>query len=296
MKRSGSVLLMLSAAVLGVCLVPQPAGAVLKAYDSLAEGLTNSLLLNGATNGFGWAAGWHDQGVNRYGITTNEPLMQYTAGGRTLDTLGGYGIGGGSYCSAGRRLDTGVYWDPNSGQFLEYRKVVVNNWCVIGKEGTNIWMSLLVRSDVNTDEYHADFHAHDIDWQPNAVPRIEVALSGGMWQLKVIDAASATQTVPTGVARTLGTTYLMVFNVKFDAAGDVVDLYVNPDTIGGEPPATPTCSITSVGDVYFQSFYFYPGKDPNNGAVDEIRVGDSFAAVTPFTGRQVFPGPVLILQ
>jgi hypothetical protein len=145
---------------------------------------------------------------------------------------------------------------------------------------------MLVRCDGSTD-YRAEFHATDNCWSiaagPSDPPRVGVILNNGSWYLRVIDAAHNVSMAPTGVARINGQTCLMVFNFKFNDTGDIVDLYVNPPSIGGDPPAHPTCSTTNSGDVYFQSFSFYPGPVLNQGALDEIRLGDSFATVTPYT-------------
>jgi hypothetical protein len=309
MKRSIAGWCLVGAVVLAGLVGVTPAGAILNAYDSLAVASNGAATgpLNGATNGWGWKSvngniAWDVQNrMPGYQVVTTTPLT-YTAGSRTLVTNGGYGVGGDSWTSAGRVLDTGSPSIPGSGSFVDYVKSFPDppiSRNMVGKEGTNIWASMLVRNDAS-DDYRAEFHAWDVAWSINTAPnypgRAGVILNNGAWYLRVIDAAHNTNMVSTGVACSNGQTCLMVFNFKFDTAGDMVDLYVNPSSIGGNPPSVPTCSTTNSGDVYFLSFSFYPGSGPNRGAVDEIRLGDSFATVSPFVETRVWTGPLLIIR
>jgi hypothetical protein len=91
-----------------------------------------------------------------------------------------------------------------------------------------------------------------------------------------------TYAASTGVSRTLDQTYLMVLHMSFAEGADVIDLTVDPAQIGvGAPDPTPQASVTVTNDVYFRTFRFYPGSGQNNGYLDEVRIGETYADVTP---------------
>lgn len=82
--------------------------------------------------------------------------------------------------------------------------------------------------------------------------------------------------VGSGVDAVSGTTYLMVVRLDFVAGNDTATLYVNP-TPGGAAPASGTVkndidltNVTQLGLTASGAF-----------SVDEIRIGDTFADVTP---------------
>jgi hypothetical protein len=295
------------AAILGLMAMGLTATASLNGYDSLAVATNGAATgpLDGATNGWGWmnwegTLGWQVQNVPpTYEIVTNSPL-QYMVGSQTLVTEGGYAIGGGVYCSAGRGLHVGNGYS-DYGDYWQYCKPVMDIYgglpIFVGKEETNIWASLLVRSDVGTDEFRAEFHPGTVSWIPTDKPRIGVGISNGSWCLTVADTNGGNYVASTGIARQIGKTHLMALNFRFSATNDSVDLYVDPPTLGTAPPLAPTVSVTDTnGDLYFRAFYFYPGASANNGAVDEVRIGDSFATVTPFVVNGRVPGPVLMVR
>lgn len=92
--------------------------------------------------------------------------------------------------------------------------------------------------------------------------------------------------VSSGQAVVLDTTVLMVLRIDFNASGNQerIRLYVNP-TLGSEPVAANADVITtnsiSVNQIRLTAGYFVSGSPSSLGWVDEVRLGDSYASVTP---------------
>ncbi len=100
--------------------------------------------------------------------------------------------------------------------------------------------------------------------------------------------ARQTNTGPQWAANLLspGTTYLIVVAHQFvpGTGNDVVSLWVNPTSFGGSEPL-PTVSAThTTGDISFVDFVQLWQRDsstPTNVEVDELRIGTTWADVTP---------------
>ena len=83
----------------------------------------------------------------------------------------------------------------------------------------------------------------------------------------------------------LNTTYLVVVGYKFNGTGNEYDLWLNPASLGGSAP-TPDISLTTGTDMSSLSYFFVQQRNTtsNLGATfnfDELRIGTSFADVTP---------------
>jgi len=270
-----------------------PAGAVLLSYDDFSTVAPTNLAstLATATNGYGWLENWFVQGDYNYGYRiTNDALlaMSYVDGSaKVLLTNGMFGAGGDAWTSAGRRLNVSETWQPPT-VYTPYTKVGPGGSSYVGAEGSNLWFSALVRQQASNNDYELQLTPQGISWVPDGNPRIEIGLSGGTWQLQCADTNGTVSTTSTGIARALNTTYLMVLHVMFGDGNDVVDLFVNPASIGGDAPVTPSASVTLTHDLYFRSFRFYPGSGANNGYVDEVRIGETYADVTPAVPEPAF--------
>ncbi len=278
----------LTGMVLAVVLLAVAGQAALLTYDDFAQKQTiNNSSLSLSTNGFGWRAGWDVQGEANYGYAvTSAPAMWYETAGNLLITNGNLACGGDAWTSAGRRIGVNETWEPSNG-YDPYRKVV-SEAAYIGANDTELWFAALVRQQANNSDYKLFLHSGGIAWN-QGYPMINIGLSGSTWQLEVVDANNVTTTASTGISRTLNQTYLMVLRITFGAANDTVRLYVNPASIGGAAPVTADATLT-VDDVYFRGLKFYPGSGPNNGYLDEVRIGESYASVTP-----VIPEPAALL-
>jgi hypothetical protein len=94
----------------------------------------------------------------------------------------------------------------------------------------------------------------------------------------------------------------LVLKLDF-AATSTATLFVNPASLGGSAPATAGASASSTTSLAFKSLAFYGGSGFSQGALDELRLGDSYAAVTPTgaarmgveapdtAGLEVYPNP-----
>src|SRR5206468_745665 len=110
--------------------------------------------LSRQSSGFGWSAGWsiqnNDVKVPGYNLAVSGP-MQYIG----LSQSGNYAVGGSTYQTAGRSLDV-----TPTGPFAQYLSSGT-----VGASGKSIWLSLLLRKDVNTDdEASATLLASQVAW------------------------------------------------------------------------------------------------------------------------------------
>jgi hypothetical protein len=241
--------------------------------------------LNGVATGGGWSGAWVVQGFNggtNYSdgfkvIATN--ALAYS----TLRATGNYAGGGGTnYATAGRFLDMGVFtsWAVNK-----------NSTNVVGLSGTELWMSVLMRKN-SADDTMTVVILHSGTAAYNAIgnSRLGVGYYGAMsnnsgtryWSLAVRNAAdSSVDVIRSNVPVVAGQTALLVLRMRFGAT-DTFDLFVNPASIGGDAP-TPNTTWTTTGaaDVFFRALAFSGQTSLNNMALDEIRFGDTYAAVTP---------------
>ena len=130
-----------------------------------------------------------------------------------------------------------------------------------------------------------------------------VTVYGGRLGIKAVNANKANfrlgilNTSPTasvytdcGIDLNYGTTYLVVVKYDKSAAPTTSSMWINPTTLGG---AEPTGAVTNnagantfptFGSVFIRNGYSSTvvGGTPN-ADIDEIRVGDTFASVTPAT-------------
>lgn len=128
--------------------------------------------------------------------------------------------------------------------------------------------------------------------------------SGTNYRLSIQNISGGTPTF-SEVAQDLnfGITYLIV--VKYDitvAAATIATLWINPSSLGGVEPAggvsnaSGTSSFTTFASVYLRNSTNTPKAE-----IDEIRVGETWASVTPsnlsvkqnsISGLNVYPNPV----
>lgn len=251
---------MISARVFGM----QSATALaLESFDYPAGALNT---LNG---GFGWAGPWQVQNgsvnIPGYNVTTTHPL-NYPG----LNQSAGFAIGGDSYQSSGRLLDTSA-----GGALSSY---LVNQQ--VGLPGTTLFAGVLMRKDVETeDPVSITLHPGNPPWWVNT-PAIAVGYFGAnsdaggtrYWSLQVAGGAVQQTEVPVVV----GQAVLLVLQISF-AANNTVLLYVNPppDSL----PGTPDSQISTPNSIVFQSVAFYGGSGANQSSIDEIRFAASYSAL-----------------
>jgi hypothetical protein len=258
--------------------------AALLAYDdfgAVGTGQYNSTL-HAATNGFGWREPWVVQASANFGYSIigdlNKQMVYVDGINKILITNGMFAAGGDAYTAAGRRLDVRESWEsPN--QFTPYTNMIAGT-AYIGKKGTELWFSALVHQQANNNDYRLSLHCSHIAWG-TATPWVSIKPESGVWTLQAKGANNDDYSDSTGIARDVNKTFLMVVRMAFGEGNDVIDLFVNPASIGGTPPATPDASVTVTDDLRFRSFRFYPGSGQNSGYLDEVRIGETYADVTP---------------
>lgn len=259
------------------------------AYDA-CDFAPNQALHNSA-GGSGWASNWQVQDNN-----TSLPGYQAMASSSSLtyadlQTIGNRIGGGINYLAAGRRLQTGI-----DGPFADY---VTEQEDAIGAatNGQVLWASVLMNKTQDNDtDISAYFHSDNLGWCFNCTQnRIGMGYYGAesnvngqrKWGLLL-----GNTVINTDVNVQLGQTALLVLKLSFQAGSTAIELFVNPNQIGGSAPASPSLAYNSPEPLLIRSFAYYGGSDPGNSQLDEIRLGTSYACVTPNANTVVLAPPV----
>lgn len=217
--------------------------------------------LHARAGGSGWGAPWsvQDNNVSVPGYETRNARPLQRPG---LVSSPGYMNGAEGYRRTGRRLDLAS--NGPFGPFLQGGH--------IGADNTTLWMAWLARRDGSTSNEVA-LHQNHVPWFENSTTRVSVRSQSERWVL----AANGT-TLDTGVASTAGQSFLMLLRLDYGAT-DTVTLYINPEP--GQPLPPHAARITGASDLRFSALMWYPGPQPSQGSLDEIRIGTSPAAVLP---------------
>ncbi|MCX7846795.1 MAG: hypothetical protein N2595_02010 [bacterium] len=226
-------------------------------------------LWHGVDSGYGWQGSWQvDQGTASVSYCLiGDVSLRY----KNLLTTGRMGVGGQQYRRVGRFFNrSSAYFGPWATN--------VGGTLYIGKDGTELWAAWLQRLASASYQGNMTFDDsggsvfHDI----NGICRVKNI--AGYWALTVFkDLIAVTSTV----AVTTNVT-LFALRFQFGAVTDTVSLYVNPSSLGGAPPASPDATISLVNTNFrFHKLSWYPNHDINQGWLDELRFGSSFADVTP---------------
>jgi len=245
-------------------LVAQNAQAGLLAYegfDYAAGTITTSGALNG---GSGWSGGWQivDNSAGAGAIVNGNLLpsgSNLVANGNSISV--GYNSGNGA--RFGRFLDTSA-----SGVFADYLDSNGN----IGKDGTTLYMSFVMKSAVS-QFYELEFKKGDLG-DAGRLGGIGNDAGNNAVNLRSHNGAM-TQIIP-------GDTNANLYVVKFDfLAGDNDTVSVFANTALGAEPATPTLLKTECGDMSLSGISLAEYFSSGNMNVDEIRIGTTYASVTP---------------
>jgi hypothetical protein len=157
-----------------------------------------------------------------------------------------------------------------------------------GADNTTLFFSFLLRPDANFGFYAginlghtgSDFFVGKSGFIPGTTtPVANYSLEGGG------------MIAQSSVAAVAGTTVLLVMRAQFhDGIADLLDLYVNP-TPGGALPAASDATL-ALPDVGSLDFLFI--NNASGWTTDEIRLGDTFASVSP-TAVPIAPSQLLFL-
>lgn len=232
--------------------------------------------LHGSGGGLGWKQPWitqnNDTTVPGYTIANTNPLM-YPG----VLTGGNYAVGGRVYLTAHRPVDNSA-----SGPFAPY--LTENNY--VGKHGTTLWFSALLRKEVNNNE--PVFFGND--WTSR---RLQLGYTGAgsndangvrYWSVNLDG-----QIYRSDVQVTAGQPTLLVGRVEYGPE-TTVSLYVNPDLSEGLPES-PSVTASTYSNLAFRNIVFYGGNTPGQGAVDELKIGTGFYSVTSGGYDAIPPSP-----
>lgn len=215
--------------------------------------------LHAVNDGFGFGA-WSVQ--NSDVILPGYQIESGSLSYGNLLTAGQRASGGRAYLSITRYFDV-------TGALIDYTEDGVD----LRVDQKDLWFSYLIHPVNNTQNRFGLCGAPY--WNSNT--RLEISRDNGNWKGKIMNGDFQ----DTGVAATTGQTYLIVLHVTFGGTSSV-DVFINPASIGGAAPANPVLRMTTTSsDFKFRRIDWSPGSNAGNGQIDEIRVGDSYAAVTP---------------
>lgn len=289
---------------------PPPADVVFVADDFDSGPQPNAPSIHEQDTGFGWApvsvynpelgfgelrTGWRilyaDSFPTSYQhATTNPPTIPGFA------ATPGHAIGGAEGQNMGRAIDV-------AGALANYR-VFNSDPPLVGLSGTTLWLSAVLRTDqvVNTPGAESSFALVGIDGLPSdllefynptgfgAVSKWAVghfgppSMVGGQrrWTLRVRNAANDGWDYATSARPVVaGESVLAVVRLDFGAT-DRLRLWIDPPLGAGDPGvASADWTTTGANNIVFRTLGFHAGPGAGYGALDEVRIGDSYRAVTP---------------
>ncbi len=255
------------------------------AYDSF-DNVPNTPL-HGSTNGQTFKSGWsvQNQNVNTNGYTfsTATPLNYLD-----LKTENAYLSGGQEYLTVGR----GFSLEPD-GLFADY----LNANGHIGANGKTLWVSALLRKEVNnTEPIFFEMHNSQTSWAIDGGScrigfgyyGVDSEVSGeARWTLQI----NGTQ-YPTSENVLIGESTLLVLKIEMNTTS-TISLFVNPTNLGFEMGTATEIQTTNI-PIDFSSMGLRLGNTPSNGSADEIRIADSYVCVTPDANVTVNLPPVAV--
>lgn len=240
----------------------------------------------GKDEGTGWATGWmmgEHRGDGFFFVTDRAPL-----GFGRLKQSGNY---------MGHRQ-----WDLGRHVNLATAGLAAHvDQGFVAKAGATVWLSVLVRVDGSDNPdpvfvtlHHGGLGYHyyngDTAWAAGVFPRAGI----NKWTLWT--AAGKADPTPNRFGNdaaiahtsnrpmTIGQASLLVIKVELSGgASDRVSLYADPPALGGSEPATPDATAMTGQSARFAAFAFAGGGQDLDQAssFDEVRIGPSFASVTP---------------
>ena len=245
----------------------------------------NNTPLHSLPGGPGWDQGWEIQGEN-----ADIPGYQINGtGSLSVDSLLTEGLlasGGRNYLTGGRKLDL-----SSAGPFTSY---LTNG--AVALNGKTLWISALLRKDqANDTPVWLAAHSDNTPWYLHN-PRLGFGFFGSpsksngirYWSIQIND-----KIYPSNTPITLGKPALLVLAVTFDSAtGNTVRFFVNPPGLGSAESPNPDLTQTVSGSFPIRSLGLYLGSSEANGAVDEIRLADSWRCATPTATVPVDSPPI----
>lgn len=245
MRLDGLLFRVFLLAALAAGVFPLSARAAAVVYDGF--GYPPGVDLNGQNGGVGWAGGWFNQG-----------------GAATLTTAAGLGFGN-------LAVTPGAATTPVDNSIVStYPR---NFAAPMGADNTTLYLSFLLRPEsdfgfyggLNLGGYFIGKSGLNSNNQPVTTYGLEGGVTGNVASSAVVAQA--------------GTTVLLVLRAQFKAGLDTFDLFVDP-VPGLAEPLVADATMTNVDlDLVNNSFLYI--NNPGGWTIDEIRLGSTFADVTP---------------
>jgi PKD repeat protein len=251
----------------------------------------NGLALNQLSGGSGWNGRWNVQNNNADipGYQTSSNALSFG----DIQVSGGIAAGGSSYLTAGRLFDLST-----GGPFANY----IQGGQIGSQTGTDLWVSALLSKTIgNAQPLFFSLHNNNLAWcdgcttskisfgyygtssDVNGSPRWTLRLGNNLYTLDSVVNPQAP--------------VFVVLHIVFNTNSlTTIEAYINPSQLGTNgPPTQPDIVQTIAGNFTFQSLALYLGEQPNQGAIDEFRIGDSYPIVAPNAGVVLDLPPVSVL-
>lgn len=222
-----------------------------------------------------------NSGAGTYQFANGSPL---TYG--TLQTTTSYGVGGGAFTRSDItiRAGDGSGWNANTSSPFTFRNI----------DRGSLWNSVLLRDDVDDTQTMLYSMGTGNGNNNEGVGQYLFGISGadnGAYTVRYKSDDDTITNQALSISMATGQTDFLLFNVEFgDGTGNIsYNLWINP-TLGAAGPGAADFSQSvawsafdsnSSEQVGIDSFYFKPGNGNNNGSIDEFRLGNDFASVTP---------------
>lgn len=164
--------------------------------------------------------------------------------------------------------------------------------------GTTAYMAFLLNvqntNDMTTGNYFNGFGQTAGANVTLFMPRVFVkpGVTAGTFQMGILNTTGGTGAVPTYTSAEypVGTTIFVVVKIESSSVGGVINssLWVNPIPGAAEPAATVTNSggtstwpVVGIQSIFLRQGYAVASGNTGNLEIDEIRAGETWAAVTP---------------
>lgn len=262
----------------------QQAQASILSYSGLEDAATGSV--HAVNDGIGWSNPWDSQStVAPYSVSDSVPLSY---AGLATSPEGNYVNGGNAYTGLGRQLDTGFNGTYDTAGYIS------DPFSDPDIDQGVLWFSILMRPTNAISEQEVRFVGDsNIAWGPPASGDVTLRNDGSNWGIGIQDGSftSSEKSVSSTVAD------LLVARFEMNGSSSSVHLWVNPATLAtADPdPSSADAVVTGldVATIEFRNISFYLGNGIGFGAFDEIRLGTSYASVTPIGVPE--PSSILLL-
>ena len=197
--------------------------------------------LGGQNGGSGWTGAWFNQG-----------------GAPTLTTAADLGFGD-------LAVTPGAATTPTGNGITTYPRFFPNN---LGANNSTLFLSFLLRPEAGFGEY-GGMNLGGFFVGKSGLPVTTYSLEGG----------SVGNVAASNVVAQAGTTVFLVMRAQFQAGNDIFDLFVNPEP-GLALPAAADATLYNVDlDLMTNNFLYI--NNPGGWTIDEMRLGSTFAEVSP---------------